>query len=574
MDINDPAVADTLTAIATNEPVLLSCVDLGEMPPGTFPPPFGEPPPPEPVFDLATRQRIQGNIVPGFNKDHQHLLFVRFGDAAAARRWVGALAPMVTSMDAVLEFVREHRARRLAEGVREPAGMRATWVSVAFSYDGIALLAGGGVAKAFTEPSFVQGLAARSEYLGDPTSPEHPGHRSHWLVGGPDNAAHAIVVVAADDPDDRDSRAAEIVGMSGGVEILHDEPADALPDALRGHEHFGFKDGVSQPAARGRLSDDEFLARRLLEPDPTGEDVRPQLFARPGQPLVWPGQFLLGEPRQATEDVLGADTSAGPAAFPDWASHGSYLVFRRLRQDVAAFWDFAAEAAARTGTTPLHLAAMMVGRWPSGAPLMRVGAEDEVAAALAGDQFADNHFLFDDPTRPVTLRPIKGYGGDHFPQAKGDVLGRVCPHFAHIRKTNPRDSTSELGKPQDNLMRMVLRRGIAYGDPLVGVEHPSQELVDADRGLMFLCFGSSIEDQFEFLTRRWANNAVQPNAGGHDPVIGQADRRGDRERYVEVPVGDDPPVRVAIARDFVWPTGGGYFFAPPIPALTDVLGDA
>ncbi|HKR50488.1 MAG TPA: Dyp-type peroxidase [Pseudonocardiaceae bacterium] len=573
--MTEPTAQEVLERIAAAEPALLTGVDVGNLGGEPAEPGGGQAEEPdgriEPVYDEAARRDIQGNIVPGFNKDYQHFLFLRICDREQARRWVAGISSAITSMDEALGFVREYRARRLAEGVRAPTGLTATWVTIAFSHPGIRTLAGADEAKRFGEESFRQGLAARSTYLGDPTSAEHPGHRDNWVVGGPDNEADVLVVVAADAEHDLTARVEEIRDGLDGLDVVYEQCAAALPGALAGHEHFGFKDGVSQPGVRGRLSEapDDFLTPRYPAAPTAGDaDKRPQLYAKPGQQLVWPGQFLLGEPRQDTENLLDRAAQPEPPTYPEWARRGSYLVCRRLRQDVPGFWNFAATAATRTGTTPEHLASMMVGRWPSGAPLMRAATADD--PALAGDEFANNNFLFDDDTRPLPLRPIPGYPGDNFPRAKGDMLGTVCPHYAHIRKTHPRDTATELGKPHDSMLRMIMRRGIAYGEPYLGAAHPDP---DADRGLMFLCYGATIEDQFEFLTRRWSNLPNQPNDGGHDPVIGQRDRRGNRERHIDVPGADGATVRITIERDWVIPTGGGYFFAPPISALTTTLGE-
>ena len=87
---------------------------------------------------------------------------------------------------------------------------------------------------------------------------------------------------------------------------------------------------------------------------------------------------------------------------------------------------------------------------------------------------------------------------------------------------------------------------------------------------MFICYGSTIEDQFEVLTRRWVNSPIQPNLGGHDPIIGQRDERG--ARTVHRLSNTFGPRRILLKDEWVIPTGGGYFFAPPINAIAGVLG--
>lgn len=515
----------------------------------------------EPVYDTAAQADIQGLIVPGLNSDHQQFLFLRFGPIGGVRSWLRETGPKLATLGEVQRHREEFRSARLLLGVREP-GPTATWRALALSWHGIAALRGTDEANRFGDASFRQGLAERSTFLGDPAGPGRPGHRDSWVVGGPDSEADALVIVAADSPDDLVAATRDLIAGAErrGLTVLFAQRGGNLPGALAGHEHFGFKDGISQPGVRGIVTGpDRPITPRLLGP----ADPRHGLFARPGQPLLWPGQFLLGEPRQDPRDPRVA--AAASSAFPDWARRGSYLVCRRLAQDVGGFWDDIAALADGLGADPVTLAARLVGRWPSGAPVPRTPTADD--PVLAGDEFAGNHFLFDDDTRPAVLDGVHGYPGDHFAAARADLFGAVCPHAAHIRKVNPRDSATDFGTPADTLLRLMLRRGIPYGPPLAGIADPPPDLVAADRGLMFVAVMSSIEDQFEFVTRRWANSTMMPNAGGPDPIIGQRDRYGDRRRVVVVDGRS-----LEFARDHVTPTGGGYFFVPPVSAVTGALG--
>jgi Dyp-type peroxidase family len=520
----------------------------------------------EPVFEEAVRKDVQGNIIPGFNKDYQHFLFYRIGNVKAAKKWLQWIAPMISSMDEVLAFNRMYRAMRFRLGAKD-VPIKATWANIAFSCSAIAALTSKDDCLKFGDESFRQGLAARSEYLGDPTDPKAIGNKRKWVVGGPKNEADILVLVAGDDPRLLRDMVSLIKGKASEykLKLLFEQPGETLPGALRGHEHFGFKDGISQPGVRGRVSavSDDYITPRYIQ----STDPRSSLFAKPGQLLVWPGQFLLGMQRQNPENLFTPATEA--ANFPAWARNGSYLVCRRLQQDVKAFWEFAITTAASLRVPSQRFASMLVGRWPSGAPVMRTPSSD--VPALGADDLANNHFLFDDDTRPSSLIPIPGYGGDTNAQARADMLGTVCPHFAHVRKVNPRDSSTDLGKVADSLIRMIMRRGIPFGPPVAGVKNPTTSLWKKERGLVFICYQSSIEDQFEFLTRRWANSQVQPNFGGHDPIIGQEGSQGSRTRFIDFPKGGKS-VRIPLKVEWVIPTGGGYFFAPPISAIKGVLG--
>ncbi|HEX4610704.1 MAG TPA: Dyp-type peroxidase [Urbifossiella sp.] len=521
----------------------------------------------EPLLDVHD---IQGNVLAGFNKDHQLLTALTIRDVAAARQWLRRVAPHVSSLAEVHQFNGLFRMRRARVG-RDPAGLVATWVNVAFSYPGLATLTSPAAADGVPDAPFRAGLPGRAGVLGDAAPGGRGDPTAGWVVGGTGRVPDVLLIVASDDPDELAKAAARVRPGAGdgpgAPEVVWEELGQTRPD-LPGHEHFGFKDGVSQPGVRGLVSQrpDVFLTPRLLAPSAAGGVES----ARPGQPLVWPGQFVFGYP--STDGASGSTGGPVPPGKlkPAWLRNGSLLVFRRLRQDVAAFAAFVTATAAAlaatpefAGMTPARRGALLVGRWPSWAPVPRAPQTD--LPALAACPLSNNDFLFAVNTPPPVFRPGAA-GPPPFPPAAADPHGFICPHAAHIRKVNPRDQDSDLGDQFDTLTRRILRRGTPYGPPLAD---PSAD-DGVDRGLHFLCYQTSIEEQFEKLQVDWANSTGAPQAGGHDLVIGQT---ADGVRGFDLSTPDGASVRPLTApRQWVTPTGGGYFFAPSISAIRDVLG--
>ena len=268
---------------------------------------------------------------------------------------------------------------------------------------------------------------------------------------------------------------------------------------------------------------------------------------------------------------IGGPVPAPPLR-PAWLKNGSLLVFRRLKQDVAGFYRFLAATAVRLAVTPGfagitagQLGAAIVGRWPSGAPILRAPSADD--PRLGADPMARNDFLFTIDTPAPDFKPGIGIAQTAFPAAAADPLGFVCPHAAHIRKVNPRDQDSDKGDPFDTLTRRIIRRGIPFGPPI------RDPMVDdgVERGLHFLCYQTSIAEQFELLQSDWANASGNPQPGGQDLVIGQA---SGAPRSMELDRETGQSATIAAPRQFVTATGGGYFFAPSLGALRDVLARA
>lgn len=383
-----------------------------------------------------------------------------------------------------------------------------------------------------------------------------------------------VVLIAADSRRTLDATTAtceEVLtgSASPGCQIAWREECHARPDRL-GHEHFGFKDGVSQPGVRGRLTETTYLTPREVQFD--SDDPRTLMYARRGQSLIWPGQFVLGLERQRPSFSDPAPLPALPV-FPGWARHGSMLVIRRLRQDTARFERFVDQAVddltrhrGFADMTAERLAAMLVGRWQSGAPLVRVpeGDDDQLGSADG----PNNAFGYLNEKPP--LRTIPGAPPDNFPPPRPDAGGRLCPHGAHIRKMNPREQATLGVREGDALTHMILRRGLTFDH----TDNDPTANVPADKGIMFACYQASIAQGFEFLSALWANSRTRPlpDPGGMDLLVGrQRAASGGAGRSLVLIGQDDQRFELVTSQEWVVATGGGYFFSPSISALRDVL---
>ncbi|WKU49054.1 Dyp-type peroxidase [Streptomyces sp. VNUA116] len=372
-----------------------------------------------------------------------------------------------------------------------------TWVSVAVTYRGMEAL---GVPRSSLESfawEFRQGMAARARALRD----EGAGSPQYWEAPLGTRDVHVVITAIAPDPPRLEAaidRARPAYERLPGVTAIWRQDCYALPTEK---EHFGYLDGVSHPAVEGS----GIPGSNTLE-----------------APLK-SGEFVLGYP-----DEIGGVQTPQPAVL---GRNGSYAVFRKLRQDVAAFRRYLRDNSAGPEDEEL-IAAKIMGRWRSGAPLALAPQQDN--PALGADPHRRNTFLYE----------------------QDDPMGFVTPGGCHIRRANPRDA-SVAGEVR--LHRMI-RRGAVYGPPL-----PEGVLEDdgADRGLMFAFIGAHLGRQFEFVQSQWMNDGVFYGAGNtKDPVVGAADgqagytipRRPVRRRLAPLP-------------RFVVTRGGEYCFLPSLSAL-------
>lgn len=407
-------------------------------------------------------------------------LFLRIDDPQAGRNMLRQLLPAIDG------------------GLPSPDPDQDAWVSVSLSYQGLKAL---GVPRDSLDsfpPEFQQGMAARAAKLGDvgDSAPEHwdaPFGSTEVHVALSSLAPDAVRLEAAM------ARARDAYQKAPGITVLLVQPVQQLPTK---RTFFGFKDGIGYPCIEG-----------------SGIPG-----SNPQEPPLKAGEFILGYP-----DETG---NLPPMPRPEvLGRNGTYLAIRKLHTKVAAWRQFLRD----NSTSPEEeglLAAKMVGRWPSGAPLALAPEQDD--PALGEDRSRNNDFLYQ----------------EHDPR------GFKCPAGAHIRRVNPRDA-EVIGLTRQH---RIIRRGTSYGPPF-----PEGSLEDdgADRGLVGVFIGAHLDRQFEFIKSDWINDGnFFGSPGEKDPVAGPNDGTGN----FTIP---EQPIRRRIQNlpGFVVTRGGEYCFLPSLSAL-------
>jgi Dyp-type peroxidase family len=425
------------------------------------------------------RGDLQGNILRGYRFRHAGYLFAHIEQADAGRRLLRRLVDSVTTE----EKWDEHPPWTL---------------NVALTACGLEALELDQAALTRFPAEFRIGMAARAEELGDvgPSAPEY------WDGGLGTGQAHVLITVYAPTEAARDERMAFWKRQvdAGGLGLVHEQLADALRHS---REHFGFADGFSQPAVEG------------TKRDPRGEGVMRRFI---GWRRVRLGEFVLGH-RDEDGVVAGRDLPL--------LRNGTFMVWRKLEQDVALFRRWIRELARGDPEEEDWLKAKIVGRWPNGDSLVR---------------------------SPDGQDP--GPGRNQFRYGR-DLDGLRCPVGAHVRRAYPRDA---LGWRTERTKRSrLIRRGMPYGRPLdEGATDPDDE----KRGLIFVCLNASIARQFELVQGQWLGDGDAFGLGSsRDVLVAKPHPTGT------MTVQGSPPRFLSPPGQFVWTRGGEYLFVPGMDAL-------
>jgi Dyp-type peroxidase family len=493
---------------------------------------------------LPDLDNVQGDIYYMFPKKFEQFIFFTISDLDQFRTDLDTYRPEVTTAKQTIDNI---------QNIHDHPGSNLDIVSsqIAFSQAGLIYLNPKG-GSSLSDPHFDNGsMEKEKSILGDMRT---------WDEVFQGGKVHGVILVTAGEKTTCDNKGDSIQQMFS-KSIKDIVTMDGRVRNGEG-EHFGWRDGISQPALQG-LS-----------------------VAHPGQRVVSPGVIIMGYPGDPVID------NPQNIQRPKYTKDGSFMIFRKLEQAVLSLEDYINKNySSIPASNPLYgkdltkkerkdlFGARMVGRFKTGAP-------------LALTPYRDNSTYTD----PSLI--------NNFDYTTGNTDPPNCPFAAHIRKTAPRNLDPLVQKQYLDSV-VIVRAGIPYGDDVTKAERDAwKKLTDeqksqqtSPRGLLFVCYQSSIANGFFLQTTGFANNdffpitSVVPQKHGQDPIIGGPKPVSDVNGDVSIPGEGEVTLTVtdsntslryvvtgfakaydtsvtAYEQDFfVTSHGGEYFFVPSLSTL-------
>lgn len=506
-------------------------------------------------------QDIQGNIVKAYGRYGFPLaryVFYSVNNAEKGRKFVQNVTPLVTTSVPWAES--------------SPVKIPDVAVNIAFTYQGLWHLDVAEQTLHEFSDEFSMGMKARRDIIGD----TGPNHYTNWdpIWTDPKHPfrqhVHILIGINGKEEDKLEAmyqKICQILQAYGGITQLtgHRGPngADNLDYQLAvaddgNKEHFGYSDGISSPYFEGCGESPRYI---IGGGKPTGGDPTK---AEGWAPLA-AGEFILGQP-----DESGTYPEApGPPLF---SRNGTFMVYRKLHQNVGTFNALIAEKSAKyPGGTELF-AAKMSGRWRNGAPLplypTEAGADQFMSALNEAETKARSASATQQDKDEFEALRLKLTAYDY----TDDTLGAKCPFGAHTRRMNPRRSL-EFGvdKPFNTPgalanRRRILRRGLPYGQ----VDDPTSDR--GDHGIVMMILNADLSRQFEFVQQQWTNYGNDFRlANDQDPLLGNhginENCRGTGHMVIEGDGKTTVPYFCGGMPTLVETRGGDYFFIPSMTCL-------
>jgi Dyp-type peroxidase family len=493
---------------------------------------------------------LQGGIIKNYGRQYSLYIFIQFDRSKPneVKQWIrDEIAHSVTSTLAQIEATNIHgRAVKNADFSPESGELCKNFF---LSYQGYQAL---GLNPAdlnheVDDTHFVNGMKAEWEGNYRLENPPAPGGDywynppKNWDMG--DDPIDALIFLAHSSVEKLAAAAQAIIKKFVKVgKVLTCEAGYRLKNS-DGYSvvSFGFADGISQPIF---LKSDykKYLTRQGIGRG----DVR-----------QWQPQASLS--LALVKDPLG-----------EAYSYGSYCVFQKIETNNDIFAQQLQELQSALAVDDERANALVVGRFKDGTPLALSAKPSPAGSANAN---IDNFNFADDPN------------------------GNKCPLHAHVRKVNPRHDEDEHAENRRNTNRIV-RAGMTYFDNprphsrsklqacLQKLDYLKElsgrtitENVPSISGLLFVCFQSSIDNQFGFIQRQWADDSEFPREredGANeylDPIIGNP-ANINRQRLPDAQEWPKKWGKTSRSAQSFWGCakvrGGEFFFVPSISFLKKI----